>query len=146
LSQAPNFDETEPPSFLPEPLLSSETLDAPHETRQSSEPAPIADDTEPAAATAGATDEWPVDAAPEVLIDGEWRDEHMGDLVSGEVSAIVVRERPSDRTGRVSTISPPRHVAPVRRRRGGALSALHGTGARMFFTRMHTPRSTLSLG
>jgi hypothetical protein len=46
LSQAPNFDETEPPSFLPEPLLSSETLDAPHETRQSSEPAPIADETD----------------------------------------------------------------------------------------------------
>ena len=33
-------------------------------------------------------DEWPSDMAPEVLIDGEWRDEHVGGLVSGEVGAI----------------------------------------------------------
>ena len=31
------------------------------------------------------TDEW---ASPEVLIDGEWRDEHMGDLVSGETHSV----------------------------------------------------------
>ena len=37
-------------------------------------------------------DEWPSDASPEVLIDGEWRDEHVGGLASGEVGAI----RPSN--------------------------------------------------
>ncbi|HNV75802.1 MAG TPA: tetratricopeptide repeat protein, partial [Gemmatimonadaceae bacterium] len=149
LSQAPNFDETEPPSFLPEPLLSSETLEAPHETRQSSEPAPIADETTPAAATAGATDEWPVDAAPEVLIDGEWRDEHMGDLVSGEVSAIVSpgSDRPNRTGPRFDDLSAALMWPPSDDDAAALPSALHGTGASdAFFTRMHTPRSTLSFG
>ena len=48
--------------------------------------APVDDE---ASAPAATTDEWPADAAPEVLIDGEWRDEHMGDLVSGEVRAVM---------------------------------------------------------
>ncbi|MGQ0764121.1 MAG: hypothetical protein ACT4OZ_00465 [Gemmatimonadota bacterium] len=36
----------------------------------------------------GSTDEWPAGAAPEVLIDGDWRDEHVGEFVSGEVHAV----------------------------------------------------------
>ncbi len=36
-------------------------------------------------------DEWDAEPHPEVLIDGEWRDEHVGDLVSGEM--FVIGER-----------------------------------------------------
>ncbi len=60
LAQPPTFDPDRE-SFEPEPSLSSDTL---------------------------SPDEWPNDVAPEVLIDGEWRDEHVGDLVSGEMSAV----------------------------------------------------------
>lgn len=63
LSAPPQFGDTqEPTTFEPAPL----DLGAP----------------EP-------TDEW---ETPEVLIDGEWRDEHVGDLVSGEMYVIGERK------------------------------------------------------
>jgi hypothetical protein len=36
-------------------------------------------------------DLWPEDQAPEILIDGEWHNEHMGDLVSGEPPFVPAR-------------------------------------------------------
>jgi tetratricopeptide (TPR) repeat protein len=42
----------------------------------------------------GLSDDWTTAETPEVLIDGEWRDEHVGDLVSGEKLAIPPGHEP----------------------------------------------------
>ncbi|MFP5354666.1 MAG: tetratricopeptide repeat protein [Gemmatimonadota bacterium] len=91
-------------------------------------------------------DEWAEDEVPEVLIDGEWRDEHMGDLVSGEVRAI--RSRPEEAPRRpivrfddlaAATLwVSPDDLSPGSRRTPAAGAAYHA--------HLHTPRSTLSLG
>ncbi len=97
-----------------------------------------------------AASEWPDDEAPEVLIDGEWRDEHMGDLISGEVRAIGARrdEATPRSTMRFDDLAAATMwVAPDG-------EAPHSPSGRMsnsssgdgFFARMHTPRSTLSFG
>jgi tetratricopeptide (TPR) repeat protein len=72
LSSTPSFGETiADPDFTPAPLN-----------------------------TTGTTDEWPAGAAPEVLIDGDWRDEHVGEFVSGEMHAVPPANirRPEDAT------------------------------------------------
>ena len=66
LSAPPSFDEDATP-FDPEPL--------PLDLDENNPPPP-------------STEEW---VRPEVLIDGEWRNEHVGDLVSGEM--FVIGER-----------------------------------------------------
>ncbi len=97
----------------------------------------------------GTTDEWPADAAPEVLIDGEWRDEHMGDLVSGEVSAIVgpSGDRPNRSGPRFDDLAAALMWPPPEGEDGEPSLSGGSTGASdAFFSRMHTPRSTLSFG
>ncbi len=66
LSSSPSFGHDTPTAFEPPPLDLDESIQ------------PV-------------TEEW---NAPEVLIDGEWRDEHVGGLVSGEM--FVVERRQSD--------------------------------------------------
>lgn len=66
LSSSPSFGHDTPTAFEPEPL-------------------DLADEQ-----TAATTDEW---NAPEVLIDGEWRDEHVGGLVSGEIFVVDAQRR-----------------------------------------------------
>lgn len=77
LSAPPSFDEDASP-FEPEPL--------PLDLDEASPPSP-------------STEEW---VRPEVLIDGEWRNEHVGDLVSGEMFVIGERRE----------VSPP-HPGPI---------------------------------
>ncbi|MBL8960235.1 MAG: tetratricopeptide repeat protein, partial [Gemmatimonadetes bacterium] len=58
------------------------------EESTSFEPEPLGLETEASAEMPPSTEEW---TRPEVLIDGEWRDENVGDLVSGEM--FVIGER-----------------------------------------------------
>ncbi|MFN8667202.1 MAG: hypothetical protein U0164_08325 [Gemmatimonadaceae bacterium] len=97
LSQPPSFESVDSTEFVPDPELARELLSEGTRARGESTEDSRSDEARDPAGVSGNTEEWPADAAPEVLIDGEWRDEHMGDLVSGEVSAIVVpgTERPN---------------------------------------------------
>jgi tetratricopeptide (TPR) repeat protein len=97
----------------------------------------------------GTTDEW---ASPEVLIDGEWRDEHMGDLVSGEAQRVGT-PRQGGATGDRSTfddlaaamLDADRKADGTPGDRDEHASASASTAAPA--TRAHaTPRSTLSFG
>jgi len=127
LAEPPGFgaEQESIEEFVPEPTLAPDTLES---------------------------DEWPADAAPEVLIDGEWRDEHVGGLVSGEVG--VITHRPDGGAGR----QPPRFddlsaallwPGPEPSRDAGVEVGSSSAGVGQgegFMARMHTPRSTLSLG
>ncbi|MCC6929498.1 MAG: tetratricopeptide repeat protein, partial [Gemmatimonadaceae bacterium] len=149
LAQPPLFDAVDSTEFVPDPELARELLGEGKRARGDVPEEVDADDARSAAAPAANGEEWPADAAPEVLIDGEWRDEHMGDLVSGEVSAIIVpgTDRPNRAGARFDDLSAalmwPEPVgddgAPTPPRRTPGSSDA-------FFARMHTPRSTLSFG
>ncbi len=120
LGEAPSFGTEGTLAFIPDPLFDVPAADADvagsRNDARDGEPSDEADVADAGVAGAEAaragneppsiTDEWPVDAAPEVLIDGEWRDEHMGDLVSGEVRAVTSFD-PSDarRTPRFDDLS-----------------------------------------
>ena len=76
LGEPPTFGESATIEFEPAPLF-GETNDAQPDDLS----APVAD-------ASSADEEWSGDEVPEVLIDGEWHDERMAGLVSGEMSAI----------------------------------------------------------
>ncbi|MGQ0646717.1 MAG: tetratricopeptide repeat protein [Gemmatimonadaceae bacterium] len=106
------------------------------------EPAPL--DIAPNATT----DEW---SKPEVLIDGEWRDEHVGDLVSGEMF-VVGERRDADPPHDRSTFDD--LAAAILAQGDVEGDAPHNVGERLptpaapeaFNVRHHASHSTLSFG
>ncbi|MBK8249475.1 MAG: tetratricopeptide repeat protein [Gemmatimonadetes bacterium] len=118
LAAPPNFDD-EPSSFDPAPL----GLDT--EAEASAEPPP-------------STEEW---TRPEVLIDGEWRDENVGDLVSGEMFVIGERRE----------VLSPEPAAPIFDDLAAAMlyepqAGRPTPGAQDAYPTRATPRHTLSFG
>ncbi|MEP7382112.1 MAG: tetratricopeptide repeat protein, partial [Gemmatimonadota bacterium] len=160
LGDPPTFGESSTPEFEPAPLFDVEP-----ELETDAAPAceaidPLRDAT---------NDEWSDDVAPEVLIDGEWHDEHMGSLVSGEVSAIrpASSEAPPPPRARWDDLSaallwPPDEEDATHDGTDAAsghddaneasdanddVGRLRETPANSsFVARMHTPRRTLSVG
>jgi tetratricopeptide (TPR) repeat protein len=102
----------------------------------------------------GLSDDWSSTEAPEVLIDGEWRDEHVGDLVSGEKTAIPSErqpprpphERPVFDDLSAAMMYSGEEEAPTPQdgpREGGVPTP---ASPRAFSVRQTPPRSTLSFG
>lgn len=96
----------------------------------------------------GEADDWPAEESPEILIDGEWRDENMRDLVSEERPAIEaaadeiatrVHSRFDDLAAAAMWGSPDDDASGAGRR----LTPAEGNAR---FAHAYTPRSTLSLG
>jgi tetratricopeptide (TPR) repeat protein len=103
------------------------------------DPEPL--DLEPVADTPS-TEEW---TSPEVLIDGEWRDEHVGDLVSGEMFVIGERRevaQPQPRTPAFDDLAAAMLYTPDGRDAPGRPTP----SAPNAFTIRSTPRRTLSFG
>ncbi len=182
LGEAPSFGAESNVSFTPAPLFGegagdeavtdsrNDDAEASPPAREEGEAAAGDADSTGAAATPvpglqppvgdsgevrAVTDEWPTDAAPEVLIDGEWRDEHMGDLVSGEVRAVTSFDPDGPRrTPRFDDLSAAL-MWPAEDGDGGTPAGVGGgdgaaaPGAQEWVRRgvhAHTPHSTLSFG
>ncbi len=83
-SDADAFDDDALPGSSIDDLLAAPPTFGDSEEPDAFDPAPLDLAPQPS------TEEW---EQPEVLIDGEWRDEHVGDLVSGEMFVIGERRQ-----------------------------------------------------